>query len=68
MRASCAYWLRNGLKAIRTAANQPAFCVPQTVLPAHHATGMASSAQARLKDRTPSSLSPASPSQKCRSM
>ena len=68
MRASWAYWLRNGLKAIRTAANQPAFCVPQTVRPAHHATGMASNAQARLKDRTPSSESPASDSPKCSSM
>ncbi len=50
------------------AAIQPALCVPQTFRPAHHATGIASSAHIRLNARTPSSLSPAMPSQKCRSM
>ena len=37
IRASCAYCARNGLKAIRTAANQAAFVVPQIARPAQNA-------------------------------
>ena len=50
------------------AANQPALAVPQTALPAHQPTGIASSANSRLSARTPSSELPAMSSQKCSSM
>ena len=68
IRASWAYCARNGLKAISTAENHAARCVPQICRPAHQPAGIAISANSRLRPRTPDSLRPAMSSQKCSSM
>ena len=68
IRASWAYCARNGLKAASTAANQAALVVPQIIRPAQNEAGIASSANSRLRPRTPLSLRPAMSSQKCSSM
>ena len=68
IRASCEYCARNGLKAIRIAANHAARTLSQIIRAAHHAAGIAISPNSRLSPRTPASLRPATSSQKCSSM
>ena len=67
MRPSCAYWVRNGLVAARTAAIQPAR-VPHRPCAAHQATGTVSTAHATDSARTASSDVPATAIQTCSSM
>jgi hypothetical protein len=64
MRVSCAYWVRNGLVAVRTAAIQPPR-VPNSIRAAHQATGTASSANSSDSARVASSDVPASRIQPC---
>ena len=58
MRASCAYWVRNGLVAASTAAIHPER-VPNSVRAAHQATGTATSPNTTDSARTASSEVPA---------
>ena len=67
MRPSCAYWVRNGLTAVSSAAIQ-AVRRPKSVHPAQKATGTQSAANSTDSPCTLSSERPASAIQKCRSM
>ena len=63
IRASWAYWLRNGFSAVSTAAIQAALMLRKIARAAHQATGMASSANSSDSARTPASVLPAALSQ-----